>query len=254
MIETIMAPNPGAFTLNGTCSYVVDGAICVDPGPAIESHIDAIIAAAPELRAIAVTHRHGDHAPGALLLARQLRVPIYAPHGVFEEGISEVITDGFVIDAGASLLTAVATPGHTQEHFCFLTTDRDLFTGDTVLGEGTTVIFPPDGHMGSYLASLRKLIALAPRAIYPGHGPIRTDAVELLEYYIAHRLEREEQIVAALGQSVSNVSMLRLAIYPELDSRLHQAAELQLQSHLVHLEELGRVEKSGDGYRAFGRR
>lgn len=247
MIQTIVAPNPGAFTLQGTCTYIVRGAICIDPGPAIESHIDAIVAAAPGLRAIAVTHRHADHAPGALLLAERLQLPIYAPAGTLDAEHHQLY-DGDVISAGATL-HAIATPGHTAEHFCFITDDRELFTGDTVLGEGTTVIFPPDGHMGSYLASLQKLIALEPRIIYPGHGPAREDAVALLEHYITHRSERERQIEAVLASGAADVSMLRKRIYVELDPRLYRAAELQLESHLVHLEERGRATRDGVSWR-----
>ena len=247
MIETIVAPNPGAFTLQGTCTYVVDGSICVDPGPAIEAHIDAIIAAAPRLRAIAVTHRHADHAPGARLLAERLHLPIYAPAGVID-GEHHQLRDGDLVAEGATL-RAIATPGHTAEHFCFITEDRELFTGDTVLGEGTTVIFPPDGHMGSYLDSLRKLMALEPRIIYPGHGPARHDAIALLQQYIDHRNERERQIEAALASGAADVSELRTRIYDDLDPRLYRAAELQLESHLVHLQERSRATREGELWR-----
>lgn len=247
MISTIVAPNPGPFTLTGTCTYIVDGSICVDPGPAIEAHIEAIVGAAPHLRAIAVTHRHADHAPAADLLALRLGIPIYSPAGVCKRTDHE-LRDDYIIDAGVKL-RAIATPGHTREHFCFITDDGDLFTGDTVLGEGTTVIFPPDGHMGSYFATLQKLIALGPRAIYPGHGPVRHDAVELLEHYLEHRRERERQIEHALATSEANVTLLRERIYPDVDPRLFQAAELQLESHLVHLREQGRVEAQGATWR-----
>lgn len=248
MIERIVAPNPGAYTLDGTCTYLIDRTICIDPGPDIESHLDAITTAAPQLRAIVVTHRHGDHAPAALPLARRTGARLYAPDGV-GEGVDHVISDGEIIVAGDTRLTAIATPGHTSEHFCFITPDGDLFTGDTVLGSGTTVIFPPDGHMGSYLASLRRLLDLRPRVIYPGHGPKREDAISLLDQYIEHRLERERQIIRELGNNPTEVLTLRQRIYPDLDPRLHRAAELQLESHLVHLEEQRRVTRSGAGWR-----
>ena len=121
-------------------------------------------------------------------------------------------------------LEAIATPGHTGEHFCFLTSDGDLFTGDTILGAGTTTIFPPDGDMGAYIESLRKLRARNPRVIYPGHGPIRKDAVALIDSYIEHRLEREGQILDALGSGPADVHALRHRVYPDLERSLHRAA------------------------------
>lgn len=247
MIETIVAPNPGPFTLDGTRTYVVDGRVVIDPGPAIERHLDAVLAAAPQLEAIVVTHRHADHAPGAAELRARTGAKLIAPAGVLGATDHELTHDER-LSFDSFFLDAIASPGHTAEHFCFLTADRDLFTGDTVLGEGTTVIFPPDGHMGSYLATLRKLRDLNPRTIYPGHGPARQDAIALLDEYIEHRLMRERQIVAALAGGAASPSELRGAIYAALDSRLHRAAELQIESHLVHLEEEGVVTRQGDAF------
>jgi glyoxylase-like metal-dependent hydrolase (beta-lactamase superfamily II) len=247
MIETIIAPNPGPFTLDGTRSYVIDGRIVVDPGPAIASHVEAILRAAPHLQAILVTHRHGDHAPAAVDLKHaRPDAQLITPRTVLENMADRTLDGDTELTFEDRVIRAVATPGHTSEHFCFLTREGDLFTGDTVLGEGTTVIFPPDGHMQSYFATLRKLIALAPRAIYPGHGPVRTDAVELLRNYLAHREARETQIVQALSDGAKSIPQLRLEIYPGLDERLIHAAELQLESHLTHLMERALVARRDD--------
>jgi glyoxylase-like metal-dependent hydrolase (beta-lactamase superfamily II) len=251
VIETLLAPNPGPFTLDGTRTYVVEGELAIDPGPAIDAHLDAIAAAAPRLRTIVVTHRHGDHAPGALALRERSGARLLAPRGTWERGEADAdLDDGMILRAGGVEIEAIATPGHTREHFCFLTREGDLFTGDMILGEGTTVIFPPDGHMGDYLASLAKLRERNPQRIFPGHGPVRSDAAEWIDYYIAHRLGREREISAHLARAPLEIPELRRLIYPALDPRLEEAAELQLEAHLVHLEEQGRVAKDGTLWRA----
>jgi len=232
-IRSITAPNPGPFTLDGTHTYLLGEHIVLDPGPAIDSHIDAIREAMPELRTILITHRHGDHAPAATPLREATGARIVAPLDIADQ----FVRDGDVVDG----ITAIATPGHTSEHVCYLTSDGDLFTGDTILGMGTTAIFPPDGHMGDYLRSLQKLRALNPRRIYPGHGPVREDAVALIDQYLAHRLEREQQVLDALAQGAKSIPELRAAIYPDLDERLHGAAEVQLGAHLIKLREEGKL-------------
>ena len=242
-IRSITAPNPGAFTLDGTRTYLLGEHTVLDPGPAIGSHIDAIRAAMPQLQTILLTHRHDDHAPAAIPLRAATGARIVAPHGVLDE-TDQIVDDGDAVDE----LKVIATPGHTAEHVCYLTSDGDLFTGDTILGTGTTAIFPPDGHMGDYLRSLRKLRALNPRRIYPGHGPTRDDAVALIDEYIAHRLERERQVLDALSRGTKDIPELRALIYPDLDERLHRAAEVQLSAHLIKLQEEGRVATSGSRF------
>lgn len=249
-VETIIAPNGGPYTLDGTRTYIVGGRIVVDPGPDIASHVDAIMAASPQLDTIAVTHRHSDHAPAARALKALTRARLFAPAGVLADLADGVVGDGDRIESGDALLSVIATPGHTGEHVCFLTPDGDLFTGDTILGEGTTAIFPPDGRMGDYLASLEKLRALAPRRIYPGHGPRRDDAVAWIEHYIEHRRGRERQIAALLRVDSLTIPELRRAIYPELQSGLHRAAELQLEAHLTHMVEEGLARADGERFAA----
>jgi glyoxylase-like metal-dependent hydrolase (beta-lactamase superfamily II) len=245
-VVTVTAPNPGPYTLEGTQSYVLGERIVIDPGPEIASHIEALLAAAPQLSAILVTHRHADHAPGARSLKMRTGAPIYASHGtVDDEFVDHALFDGDEIHRDGMSLRAVATPGHTAEHFCFFSSERELFTGDTVLGAGTTVIFPPDGDMGAYLSTLQKLIDLNPAVIYPGHGPPRHDAVELLQQYLDHRRLRERQIVELLAMEESDVHMLRALIYPDLDPRLTRAAELQLDAHLILLRQNGAVVSDG---------
>ena len=231
-IRSITAPNPGPFTLDGTRTYLFDEAAVLDPGPAIQSHIEAIAAAMPNLRTIFITHRHADHAPAAVPLKRLTGARIVAPRGVLEE-TDQIVEDGDVVNG----FEVIATPGHTNEHVCYLTTDGDLFTGDTILGSGTTTIFPPDGHMGDYIRSLRRLRELAPRRIFPAHGPTRDDAIALIDEYIAHRLQREQQVLDAIAAGAQTPEEMRARIYPDLDPRLHGAAEIQIRAHLIKIEE-----------------
>lgn len=241
-IRSLTAPNPGPFTLDGTRTYLIDDTIVIDPGPAIDSHIVAIREAMPDLRAILITHRHGDHAPAAVPLKEMTGARIIAPRDVLDDSVVDRRVSGGEVVEG---LDVIATPGHTREHVCYLTPDGDLFTGDTILGSGTTAIFPPDGHMGDYMRSLEVLRARAPKRIWPAHGPMREDAVALIDEYLAHRRERERQVLAALPATIAE---MRRAVYPDLDERLHGAAEIQLSAHLIKLVEEGRVVESGGRY------
>lgn len=242
-IQSITAPNPGPFTLDGTRTYLIDDHIVLDPGPAIDSHIDAIRDALPQLDTILITHRHGDHAPAAVPLKRMTNATIVAPRSVLDE-TDRIVSDGDTIGD----IEVIATPGHTSEHVCYFTADRDLFTGDTILGFGTTAIFPPDGNMADYLRSLHKLRAKNPRRIFPAHGPTRDDAVALIDEYIAHRLQREQQILDAIANGATTIRAMREAIYPGLDSRLERGAEVQLTAHLIKLQDEGRVDDVGGGW------
>ena len=249
LIRSILAPNPGPFTLDGTRTYLIGDEGVIDPGPEIASHIDAIVDAAPRLRSILVTHRHADHAPAAVSVKRRTGAQIWAPPGALPAGeIDHFLYGGEIIHLGSLALETIATPGHTSEHVCFLTADGDLFTGDTILGSGTTSVFPPDGDMIDYMRSLTRLRAVAPRRILPGHGPIHEDAPALIEYYIAHRLQREAQIVAALRTAPSTVLTLRQSIYPDLQPALEGAAEIQLASHLIKLVRDGQVNDDAGVY------
>jgi glyoxylase-like metal-dependent hydrolase (beta-lactamase superfamily II) len=243
-IRGITAPNPGVFTLDGTRTYLLGETAVIDPGPAIDSHVEAIRAAMPRLETIFVTHRHADHAPAAIPLKRATRARIVAP--LPDADVRVQGGETFAIED--TMIEVIATPGHTSEHVCYLTAGGDLFTGDTILGAGTTAIFPPDGNMGDYLRTLHALRARQPRRIWPGHGPTRDDAVSLIDEYIAHRLERERQVVALLAEGAKSIPEMRARIYPDLDERLTGAAEIQLGAHLGKLQEEGRIERHDERY------
>ncbi len=252
IIRDLTAPNPGAFTLSGTRTYLIGESTIIDPGPAIDSHVEAIRQAMPSLRTILITHRHGDHAPAAIPLKRTTGARILAPRGVLDDSlVDQRITGGDRIAVDDDVLEVIATPGHTSEHVCFLSSAGDLFTGDTVLGEGTTAIFPPDGSMSDYIASLRLLLTHHPKRIFPAHGPTRDDAEGLIGQYVAHRLERESQVLDRVTHGVTSASAIRARIYPDLDPRLHGAAEIQITAHIIKLMHDGLVIDGGDsGWRA----
>lgn len=250
-IRSITAPNPGPFTLDGTRTWLVGDSIVIDPGPSIDSHIAAIHAAQPKLETIFITHRHADHAPAALALKQRTGARILAPRGVLDGHRDGDLAGGERFELPAGSLEVIATPGHTEEHVCFLTSQGDLFSGDTILGWGTTTIFPPDGDMAAYLRSLRLLQGRAPKRIFPGHGPTRDDAAAVIDHYIAHRLERESQILTAMATDAMTISALRSAIYPDLQQSLHEAAGVQLLAHLIKLESEGRAKRLGETWSAL---
>ena len=239
-IRSITAPNPGAFTLDGTRTYLLGNSAVIDPGPLIDSHVDAILESLPKLQTILITHRHADHAPAAVPLRERTGAKIIAPAGVLDD-VDKVVKGGETVAIEDAALEVIATPGHTEEHVCYLTRDGDLFTGDTILGSGTTAIFPPDGSMRAYINSLRRLRAKNPKRIFPAHGPMRDDAVALIDEYITHRLERERQVVEALAAGAKTKEEIRRHIYRDLDERLHRAAEIQIEAHLIKLREEGRL-------------
>jgi glyoxylase-like metal-dependent hydrolase (beta-lactamase superfamily II) len=243
IIRDLLAPNPGPYTLTGTRTYLLGDSTVLDPGPAIDAHVDAIRAAMPGVKTILITHRHADHAPAAVPLKRATGARIVAPRGVMDK-VDQIVSGGEIVDG----LEVIATPGHTSEHVCYLSAAGDLFTGDTILGEGTTQVFLPDGNMADYIRSLRAIRARKPRRIFPGHGPTRDDAVALIDQYIAHRLQREQQVLEALAAGARDVQEMRRRIYPTLDPRLHHGAEEQIMAHLIKLEEEGRVNARDGAY------
>ncbi len=249
-IRSITAPNPGPYTLDGTRTWILGESAVIDPGPAIDSHVRAILETVPTVELILITHRHADHAPAAAALKEATGAHVFAPLGVLGETIVDRrLAGGETLRVEETPVDVIATPGHTNEHVCYMTAAGDLFTGDTILGAGTTAIFPPDGNMADYLRSLQRLRSLNPRCIYPAHGPVREDAVGLIDEYIAHRLAREQQVVGALRGGAMTISQLRKVVYPDLDPRLAAAAEAQLLAHLTKLRDEGRASDTAGAWR-----
>lgn len=246
-IIRVLAPNPSPYTLDGTNTWVVgDGpVIVIDPGPDDAAHLDEVAAAAGDrVAAVLVTHDHPDHAPGAAAFAERAVAPLYA----FRLAGAEHIGDGQQVRAGGITLIAVHTPGHTSDHMVFhLRAEDALFTGDAVLGRGTSFIDPPDGDLAQYLRSLARMQELAPRTIYPGHGPVVLRAGEKLQEYLDHRAEREQQIVDAISRGPRTIGAMVAEIYDEYPPEVHELAARSVLAHLRKLSAEGRVTHEGRG-------
>ncbi len=245
-VVRVLAPNPGPFTLEGTNTWIVgeNPAVVIDPGPDEAGHLLAVLDAAGPIGVILVTHDHPDHAPGAARLAVAATAPVRAartPNG------DDRLRNGERIEVGRTTIQAVATPGHTQDHVAFfLEGERALFTGDVVLGRGTSVIDPPEGDVAAYLRSLRTMLALDATTIYPGHGPAVFGAKAKLEEYLAHREERERQILEALGDGAHTPEEIVRAVYAkDTPPEMFPVAERSVLAHLLKLEREGRAARVG---------
>ena len=224
-VVRVRADNPSPMTLDGTNSYVVECWI-VDPGPADEGHLAALLeAAGGEPAGIALTHAHPDHAEGAPALAELAGgVPIVTP------GEGEEIGP----------FRAIATPGHSEDSVCLLR-GAVCFTGDTVLGTGSSLILPGEGSLAAYLDSLRRLRALELDCICPGHGPFVTEPGTMIDEYLDHRLDRERRLVAALDGGARTDDELLDTAWSEVPEELRGAARLTLHAHLEKLRDEGRL-------------
>lgn len=247
-IVRVLAPNPSAYTLDGTNTWVVGEApsvVVIDPGPDDPAHLDEVaLASGGDVSAVLVTHDHPDHAPGAASFAARVDAPLYA----FRLAGAEHLRDGQQLQAGEVALTAVHTPGHTSDHMAFhLPSEGALFTGDAVLGRGTSFIDPPDGDLVQYLRSLARMQELAPRTIYPGHGPVVLEAAAKLQEYLDHRAEREEQVVEAISHGPRTVTDIVGEIYAAYPSEVHELAARSVLAHLLKLSMEGRAAQKGRG-------
>ena len=245
----VLAPNPSPFTLEGTNTWVLrepgsTAAVVVDPGPLHEGHLAAVLAAVREQGArvaqILLTHGHADHSESAARFAELTGAPVRAldpRHRLGDEGLA----GGDVVEVGGLDLRVVGTPGHTGDSLSFLLpADRALLTGDTVLGRGTTLVAYPDGTLADYLDSLKLLRDAAERqefdTVLPGHGPVLSDALGVLEFYISHRKERLAQVEAALAAGDSTAEKVVRRVYADVDPAVWPAAELSVRAQLHYLD------------------
>ena len=262
-LRRLTAPNPSPFTFTGTQTYLVgtDELAVIDPGPVIDTHLDAIVTAvgAARLAAILVTHNHRDHSPAAAVLAARTRAPIMGAAPLAGSGSAadaafdfdyrpdRVLGDGEAVSGAGWTLRAVATPGHTSNHRCFAwEEERVLFSGDHAMGWSTTVVIPPDGDMGDYMASLEKLAGRADRVYYPGHGEPVDRPDRLVRGLLGHRRQREGQILRLLGRDVGEADKMVASMYVGLDSRLVGGARMSVLAHLIDLERRGLIARDGE--------
>ncbi|MBI0295540.1 MBL fold metallo-hydrolase [Streptomyces sp. PRKS01-29] len=250
----VLAPNASPMTLDGTNTWIVaepdsDLAVVIDPGPLDDAHLKEVIATAERAgRRVALTlltHGHPDHAEGAARFAELTRTSVRALDPALRLG-DEGLELGDVITTGGLELRVVPTPGHTADSLCFhLPADGAVLTGDTVLGRGTTVVAHPDGRLGDYLDSLRRLRSLAVDdgvdTVLPGHGPVLNDARGAVEYYLAHRANRLAQVETAVEDGHRTPSEVVAHVYADVDRSLWPAAELSVRAQLDYLREHGLI-------------
>jgi glyoxylase-like metal-dependent hydrolase (beta-lactamase superfamily II) len=238
-VGLVTADNPGPFTLQGTNTWLVgrDPCFVVDPGPLMTAHLERVMSDARDrggIGGIAVTHDHLDHTEAvAELRARAGGVPVAAAR---YEGADVRLGDGDTFGP----LRAVATPGHAADHLAYIA-GGVCFSGDAVLGEGSVFVWPDPGALRGYLEALERLRAMDLRAICPGHGPVVLDPAAKLDEYVAHRLDRERRLVAALDRGLRTADELIDRVWSDAPAALRPAAMVTLAAHLDKLDEEGRL-------------
>ncbi len=246
-IDLVLANNPGPFTGPGTNTWILDDdagtVVVIDPGPVDTKHGRAIVdqVGEREVVGVLVTHTHIDHAPLANPLASDLGVPTlgHAPGPGFDPDIR--LLDGASFDVGDLALEVIHTPGHSDDHLCFRA-ENVLFTGDHIMGGSSVMV----ETMGEYLRSLEKLRGTGLERLHPGHGMEMDNPDEVISWYLAHRLQRHEQIFEAISSGTRAVDDIVERVYADVDSSLHPLAARSVGAHIELLAEEGRIAFEGD--------
>ncbi len=246
LASVLLEHNPSPMTLEGTNTWVLrapgaESCVVVDPGEEDQEHLDQVAAAGP-VAIVLLTHRHADHAEGARRFAELTGAPVRALDPSLVLG-SEALGDGDAVAAAGVELRVISTPGHTSDSLSFLLSGPGpaqpvVLTGDTILGRGTAVITHPDGALGPYLESLRRLADLEPgTVVLPGHGPELPDAPAVAAAYLAHREQRLEQVRDALTRLGPDATARQIVetVYADVDEMLWPAADLSVEAQLVYL-------------------
>lgn len=268
-VQRVIANNPGPFTYTGTGVYIVGdkNVVVIDPGPDLPEHRDALTLALEgrTVTHVCVTHHHLDHSPLAAPLAQAHGCKVYGMRVAASSQLEAQdipleagddtgfapdveISDGFIIKGKGWTLETLHTPGHTSNHLCFALLEENLlFSGDHIMGWSTSVVSPPDGHMGDYLKSLERVKARQFSCLWPTHGPCIQEVEPFIESYIAHRHAREAQILDCIKGGLTQIFDMLPLIYTGLDTRLYPAAAHSVLSHLIHMREQGKVQCVVDG-------
>lgn len=246
-VACVRADNPGIMTLDGTNTWILrePGAgrsVVVDPGPLDENHLRAVLDVAGEVGLVIATHRHDDHTEALQRFTELTGAPTRATDREFCSG-GEPLVDGEQLEIDGLLIDVLATPGHTSDSTCLrLPADNSLLTGDTILGRGTTVVAYPDGALAPYLDSLALIRELIDEGmvdrLLPGHGPVITDPLAVVDGYIEHRHERLEQIRAAVIDGAESAREVVEKVYSDVDEILWPAAELSVAAQLDYLRQV----------------
>ena len=265
-IRRVIANNPGPFTFHGTGTYILGtgNVAVIDPGPDDEEHIGAILAAldGETISHILVTHTHMDHSPGCRPLQALTGAPTYAygPHGAgkLEQGVQveeggdmdfapdHLVKHGDIIQGGDWTVECVYTPGHTSNHMCFaLQEQKALFTGDHVMGWSTSIISPPDGDMAAYMQSLELLLERDDAVYWPTHGPSIIDPETHVRAYIAHRIEREEQILKCIDEGTHGIRDMVPLMYRDTPEFMYPAAARSVLAAMENLLRKNQVVADG---------
>jgi len=265
-IRRVIANNPGPFTFHGTGTYILGtgNVAVIDPGPDDEEHIGAILAAldGETISHILVTHTHMDHSPGCRPLQALTGAPTYAygPHGAgkLEQGVQveeggdmdfapdHLVKHGDIIQGGDWTVECVYTPGHTSNHMCFaLKEQKALFTGDHVMGWSTSIISPPDGDMAAYMQSLELLLERDDTVYWPTHGPSIIDPKTHVRAYIAHRIEREEQILKCIDEGTHGIRDMVPLMYRDTPEFMYPAAARSVLAAMENLLRKNQVVADG---------
>jgi glyoxylase-like metal-dependent hydrolase (beta-lactamase superfamily II) len=252
LVTRVLAPNPGGMTLDGTNTYVVGApgsgrAVLVDPGPDDAAHlaaVEAVLAARDaECVAVLVTHHHVDHAEAALPWGAHFGAQVAAADPAVAGPRGRVLEHGERLDLAGTSIGVVPTPGHTADHLAFRLESGAVLVGDHVLGRGTSVVTHPEGDVLAYLESLRRVHDLGPSALYCGHGPELTeDPGAVLDFYLAHRSYREQQLLAVLAGGPATVDELVATVYADYPQQVWPAAAQSTRATLDKLRTEGRVE------------
>lgn len=229
-VALVRAPNPGPMTLDGTNTWLLGmpggPVVVVDPGPAHEAHLREVAGRAP-VAAVLVTHGHPDHVAGLDRFRELTGACVANPPAGRATGLAGL------------RVTALPTPGHTADSICYLVEaegGRVVLTGDTILGRGTTVVAWPDGDLGDYLVSLRRLALYRDVPALPGHGPPLADCAAAAFYYLAHRRARLAQVRSALAAGAGTPAEVTARVYPDVDPSLREAAEWSVRAQLAYLQ------------------